>query len=162
MSTKICNQCKLSKDINRFSKRSSSVDGYRHTCKDCMNLKHNKRMEDPIKLNQKRYTSNKSRKKNDYLIRKEVFDKFGHKCAICGEHRYEFLAIDHIHNDGYIDRRSGSKIIQRKVKQSNYDTNKYQLLCHNCNMSKAVYKYNPLDMEREIKAQYENICGDGI
>ena len=62
------------------------------------------------------------------------------KCANCGDKRYECLQIDHIDNDGNIERRKipGGEnfyywLIKQKIKK-----NKYQVLCANCNQIKRV------------------------
>lgn len=63
------------------------------------------------------------------------------KCACCGEIIDEFLAIDHINNDGMkqrlITKGSGSKTYVWLYK-NNYPPG-FQVLCHNCNMAKGFY-----------------------
>jgi hypothetical protein len=63
------------------------------------------------------------------------------KCNVCGETNYEFLAIDHINNDGYKHRRDELKKYSNNI--INYCIiNKfpegYQILCHNCNQIKRI------------------------
>src|SRR6266487_243530 len=38
-------------------------------------------------------------------VREEVLQAYGHACVCCGETRGEFLAIDHVNNDGAVHRR---------------------------------------------------------
>lgn len=64
------------------------------------------------------------------------------KCACCGEPHIEFLAIDHVNNDGNIHRRKIKTNIFDWIIKNNFP-NGFQVLCHNCNLSKAFYGYCP-------------------
>ena len=83
-------------------------------------------------------------------IRKEVLELYGHKCTCCNEHRHEFLAIDHINDDGNIERKkmfnnnhgSSSYSFYLKLKREPKRSD-LQILCHNCNSSFAHYGYSP-------------------
>lgn len=69
---------------------------------------------------------------------------YGGKCACCGERRHEFLCFDHVNNDGKKDReqnRNGATLYRRLIKEGFPD--RFQLLCHNCNYAKQVYKVCP-------------------
>lgn len=90
------------------------------------------------------------RRKNQRL-RAEVLAAYGGKCQCpgCPITQPEFLQIDHVHNDGSIHRRSltGTKSqgvnIYRWLKKNNFPKDRFQLLCANCNYSKARYGYCP-------------------
>lgn len=74
------------------------------------------------------------------LLKKDiVYNHYNRKCACCGELEEKFLSIDHINNDGYLNRKHGggssSNLIQRIIRQGFPDT--YQILCMNCNCGKA-------------------------
>lgn len=61
-------------------------------------------------------------------------------CKNCGNHYYEFLAVDHMNNDGYAHRSSGelkkySNNICTYLVANNFPDG-YQILCHNCNQLK--------------------------
>lgn len=77
-------------------------------------------------------------------IRKETLLKYGHKCICCGEKRYEFLAIDHVNNDGNEHRKVAGigTAFCLWLKQNNFP-NCVQVLCHNCNLAKQFYKRCP-------------------
>ena len=65
------------------------------------------------------------------------------KCACCGEMTYEFLALDHINNDGAKHRRNlGMKTrggnINGWIIKNNFPDG-FQVLCHNCNCAKGFY-----------------------
>jgi hypothetical protein len=75
-------------------------------------------------------------------IRLAAINHYGGKCACCGETNLEFLAIDHINNDGAEHRRQVGKMIYRWLRANNYPGG-FQVLCHNCNMAKGFYGYCP-------------------
>ena len=83
-------------------------------------------------------------------LRKEVVTAYGGQCACCGEQRIEFLAIDHVHNNGAADRKENGRggTIHLRLKRMGYPKDDYQLLCHNCNMAKAFYGTCPHVTER--------------
>jgi len=38
MKIKICNKCKLEKNVSSFGKHKSAKDGFRHVCKECRKI----------------------------------------------------------------------------------------------------------------------------
>lgn len=77
----------------------------------------------------------------------------GYKCQCCGETERSFLVLDHVNDDGAKNRRaeinskgnwtkvgphSGAKLY-RWLRNNNYPPY-FQVLCSNCNLSKARYK----------------------
>lgn len=74
------------------------------------------------------------------VIREEIITLLGGKCIICG---YSGIAIqiDHVNNDGYLERGKGKCSLQyyidilREIKAGSKD---YQLLCANHNMEKEL------------------------
>jgi len=81
--------------------------------------------------------------------RKLILKHYGNKCICCSEKRIEFLAIDHINNDGSILKRK-YKIgdFYNWIIKNNFPKN-LQILCHNCNMSKGFYGYCPHEKKQE-------------
>jgi hypothetical protein len=73
-------------------------------------------------------------------LRSIVIQHYGAKCACCGESIPEFLAIDHVNNDGSSHRKKVGVGIQfyKWIIANNYPGT-LQLLCHNCNLAKAFY-----------------------
>jgi len=65
---------------------------------------------------------------------------YGGKCVCCGETEPTFLAIDHINGNGNAHRRelrkAGSTFNTWLIKNDFPDA--FQILCHNCNMSKRL------------------------
>lgn len=74
--------------------------------------------------------------------RELVFNHYGWVCKCCGETIKQFMSIDHINNDGYLDKnpngkkKSGKELYLLVVKQNYPD--KYQTLCMNCNWGKKI------------------------
>ncbi len=70
-----------------------------------------------------------------------VLQKYGGKCACCGESEVRFLALDHVANDGAEHRREmgviygGTLIVSWALRNGCPDT--LQVLCHNCNIGRA-------------------------
>jgi len=70
--------------------------------------------------------------------RRLCLEHYGNKCACCGEFHNEFLAIDHIDNNGYQHRKEMRTNIFDWLIKNNFPGG-FQVLCHNCNMAKAFY-----------------------
>ena len=71
-------------------------------------------------------------------------------CACCGEHRREFLAIDHIGGGGNKHRKEVKKAtIYSWLKREGYPDG-FRVLCHNCNMAIGFYKTCPHDLEKVV------------
>lgn len=89
------------------------------------------RNSERVKESSKRY----SRK-----LRDTVISGYGGSCACCGESRYEFLALDHVHENGAEERRrmNGNRAVYVKAIRDGFP-DCYRLLCHNCNA--AIYMY---------------------
>lgn len=69
------------------------------------------------------------------------------KCNRCEEAHYEFLAVDHINNNGYEHRKSGAlkkygNNICKFLIKNNFPEG-YQILCHNCNQIKRTECHPP-------------------
>jgi hypothetical protein len=72
-------------------------------------------------------------------LRSEMLEAYGGKCQCCGETEKLFLELDHIDNDGKVDRETGDgggvKLLGR-LKKKGWPKDKYQILCSNCNQGK--------------------------
>ena len=64
------------------------------------------------------------------------------KCACCKEKGVKFLSIDHINNDGNIQRKKqghgGGDHTYRWIVKNNFPKG-FQVLCYNCNQAKGIY-----------------------
>lgn len=84
-------------------------------------------------LNRKNYQKEYRTKR-----RKIVMNHYGGaKCNCCGETTYEFLQIDHIQNDGNVQRKidpTQNSLVDYLIKH-NFPSG-FQILCANCNFVK--------------------------
>lgn len=75
-------------------------------------------------------------------LKTKVLEAYGTVCACCHEHRYEFLTVDHINEDGAEHRRllgavkDNLKMYRELLKNPRTDI---QILCWNCNCAKSAY-----------------------
>ena len=81
--------------------------------------------------------------------RNKVLDAYGNRCACCGETKREFLAIDHVNNDGSGERKKVKNKMVQYIIQQGYPKDKYRVLCHNCNSSIGFYGYCPHKVPQE-------------
>ena len=65
--------------------------------------------------------------------RNTILDTYGPICSCCGESNRKFLTIDHVNNDGYLERKkhSGLSLYPRIIREGFPDT--IRILCWNCN-----------------------------
>jgi hypothetical protein len=75
-----------------------------------------------------------------WLLKIEVFKHYGNKCEICGETLPELLTIDHI-NGGGTKHREKVGNIYKFLRNNNYPSVGYRILCANCNCSQKANKY---------------------
>jgi hypothetical protein len=156
----ICRDCKQEKQISDLCPDNRCFLGVKSLCKACAA----KRMQ---KSRQKPHSKHKENKrKSDQRLRTRILNAYGNQCMVCGEKHREFLALDHINNDGaahkkLLGTRDGYKIY-RDVENQGYPKDKYQLLCHNCNVVKQTHKYNPILKEIKLREETEGFMGEGI
>lgn len=114
---RVCPSCRLPRELSQFYKEKSRPRTISY-CKECL-----------LKF------ANTRRRR----IRSEVLQRYGGKCACCGESQAGFLAIDHVNNDGAQHRRE-TKYGNLPVwlRQNGYPSG-FQILCHNCNLAKGFY-----------------------
>ena len=149
MSTKICSRCKKIKEFSEFGKSRFIKCGRNSWCKQCFKEYQFQNKEHISNQSKNRYYGNlierrRSNKERSNNIRKRCLEKYGNKCACCGEDYVEFLAVDHTNNDGSKERRTGLKGTKLfKFLCDNPISERYRILCHNCNMSFGLYGYCP-------------------
>ena len=82
------------------------------------------------------------RKRHEYsaAVRNTVLEHYGKVCSCCGERNTKFLTIDHMNNDGYVQRRLDKSKRAGSygwIIKSGFPTD-LQVLCFNCNSGKAL------------------------
>lgn len=160
---KKCKKCGESKALEEFGVERRNLDGLKGSClkcdykykKDYISRKYFRSKKGRERYNKMRLAiSYRWREKNRWKWleikrnwgtkrRFDVLCFYGGvppKCKKCGEERIWCLVIDHINNDGYQHRKSmgnkGGHDIYNWIVKNNYPTNKFQVLCHNCNWLK--------------------------
>lgn len=120
--TVVCSLCGEIKPITRYPIRTDHIRLIRRKeCMDCINKRVRKKWRE---------------------LRAEIFNHYGWECRCCGETIKEFLSLDHIENDGYLDKnpngdKKSGKELYLLVKKQGFPS-KYQTLCMNCNWGKKV------------------------
>ncbi len=114
MKSKICSMCAEEKNTTEFYKNRVSPDGLFGYCKPCTN-------QQQILFAYKR--------------RKKIIEHYGGKCECCGEDHYEFMAIEHIFENGTEDIKKSGGYGKMLAKIAKHKSPEYRVLCHNCNMS---------------------------
>jgi len=80
----------------------------------------------------------KQNQQNYYRRTKEkLFSQYGASCKCCGEKEPAFLTVDHVNNDGALERKlfpTTQAMCISIIKQGFPD--RYQILCYNCNNGK--------------------------
>lgn len=79
-------------------------------------------------------------RKNEYMnLRDRIIAAYGACCKCCGERNVKFLQIDHVNNDGYLQRKEvGGGVRFYRWVISNGFPDSLQLLCANCNWGKRT------------------------
>lgn len=147
---KRCAKCDTVKPFSEYHKSSRSQTGARSECKACQkaymqvyvkaNSEHRNNLARKWRgLNHEYYKS--LNRKYTRELREEVVNALGGQCTCCGESNFAFLAIDHIQNDGKDHRAKvgTSSGVYRDVRRQGYPKDKFQILCHNCNVAKQIY-----------------------
>lgn len=118
--------------------------------------KHHEKVNERSRLRmKKRYWENPVLKRSAaqvwrIKIRKEGIEKYGGKCACCGEVRYEFLTFDHIVPCGKRGReQQGGKYLPAWLKAGGYPTG-FQILCWNCNTAKQFHGLCPHNSKDKV------------
>lgn len=73
-------------------------------------------------------------------LRAEMLAAYGSVCNCCGEATTQFLQLDHVENDGHLDRKEHktSNKLFAFLRGLGWPKGRYQLLCANCNFGKLM------------------------
>lgn len=146
---RLCSRCK----INPATVVGTNKIRY-HYCKSCKReYANNWGKDNPEKIIQSGKLSREknkdklreSRKKQRWSLKIDILTHYSRgkpHCKCCGETHPEFLAVDHINNNGAEAKRNGEPKggvgFYTYLRKNNYPEG-FQILCHNCNMAKAFY-----------------------
>ena len=90
-----------------------------------------------VKKHRRAYHSTYHRERNR-VLRKQFFELYGGVCVCCGESDKRFLTLDHVNGNGKADRRKRCQSAILGDAIANLDTDKYQILCYNCNLGRSA------------------------
>lgn len=90
---------------------------------------------------EKDWRRNYTQNRISYYTRQKdkLFAFYGPFCNCCGETNRVFLTIDHVNNDGNLERKKYKTTSQlcKKIIDAGFP-NTYQILCYNCNNGKRL------------------------
>ena len=139
MKTKLCSRCKDVLPISDFGVDRSHKIGITHNCRKC------RREYSKIWYREHPESIARIKKKQNQKVRLDVVRIYGEKCTCCSESNPNFLSLDHVNNDGAYERNvvgMRNDTLYRKLRREGR-SDRYQLLCYNCNMAKAFYGICP-------------------
>jgi len=70
-------------------------------------------------------------------LKQLVFKTYGGECKFCQVNNINYLTIDHIDNSGSVHRKEIGQDIYTWLKLNGFPKDNFQILCFNCNYSKA-------------------------
>lgn len=150
--SKTCTGCRRELTLDGFSPSRKGLYGRDSRCKECRRLRYS---SDPEARSRNNEASRRYRARNRGAIlarlrekhrerRVSLLERYGGRCACCGEARTEFLAIDHVEGGGTRERNSTKPHeYYRRLLRSPVPLPGYRVLCHNCNTSLGLYGYCP-------------------
>jgi len=141
---KVCGYCLNAKPDAEFVTAKGKTSA---RCGECRNYHARWRFNHRRQLSEEKLAKQRERERNrTRQYREKILDAYGRKCACCGETTPEFLALDHVNNDGAEQRRltgrPGGVATYIFVIAQGFPPD-YRLLCHNCNVSHGMYGYCP-------------------
>lgn len=137
--SRVCTKCGRRRPIREYYVSRGIPFSW---CKDCEKARVSKWGKDN-KEKRVKYTKDSKAK-----LRAEILSNYGGVCTCCGEDIPEFLAVDHVFNDGAAHRKElGNKMLYHWLRKNGFPKDRFQLLCHNCNMAKSIYGECPHQKE---------------
>lgn len=157
MEERKCKTCEEVKPIEEFNQVCDRWNSRRHECKSCestrkknwynQNLDMVRRQQAEKRQQVKGHRDPETKRKNaEYQkryrdkLKAEVYAAYGNRCACCGEAEVRFLSIDHVDNDGFLNRKAGfdncTTALMGRIKREGFPPS-FQLLCMNCNHGKS-------------------------
>ncbi len=143
---KACLRCRATKPVADFKDEKGYIRGRCAPCREYM-----KNHQAGVR---KAWSPERAEAQREYrtairrALRAEVLAAYGGACKCCGERTPEFLAVDHVNNDGAEHRKmlrqkpDPSEIRSAEIyywlREKGYPEG-FQILCHNCNIAKGLY-----------------------
>lgn len=141
-----CKKVKPSVEFNTDSRRNLAGDKLSRHCQSCRDYAKVKAISYRTEYTPEKTAHVSDRKKAKNREHRDLlYEAYGGACRCCGETVREFLAIDHVNNDGHEHRKIigfGIHMLYLWAKKHNFPPS-LQILCHNCNNAKAFYGVCP-------------------
>jgi len=142
-----CHQFKLPEEFSPEKQGKFTNRGNRnYRCRMCKRIKHNDwkmRNPDKVKASLAQWKAK---------VKKQCLDHYGAECAWCGEKDLGLLTLDHVNNDGNLERKKLGICWMWHLVVKNGFPKSYQILCMGCNCYKAWHGRLPESKKRsEIK-----------
>lgn len=130
-----CSQVCINKKQWEYRERSKTTSGERYKAwyernKDTTRQQKTELMRKYRAENPEKYR--KQTRDAKALLRKRLFEMYGHTCAVCGFSDKRALTLDHINQNGSEERRLlGERGVYRRA-LAEYRPDEYRTLCMNC------------------------------
>lgn len=156
LAKKLCRRCGLNKSVGEFyesRKYQYPSERYESYCKMCVRERtrtyYYANRERLLLRERNRKAANRpaillQRTEQRKRLRLAAIEAYGGKCTCCSEATIAFLAIDHINGGGqkHMKEIGGPSNFMCWLRKNDYPPG-FQILCHNCNMAKGLYKSCP-------------------
>lgn len=145
-----CISCRLIRKLSAFNRRSGGRY-YKSICRLCDARQFSGWAAKNQPKNRSRANAYHQRMKEQRW--QEVLNALGQVCACCGEPETDFLTVDHIHRDGYLESRQRSgRALWSRIRNEGYPKNRYRILCFNCNMGRERRGDGVCPHQRKLRA----------
>jgi len=89
-------------------------------------------------------------------MKETVLNHYGHICnwPKCGVKDSDMLSIDHVYNDGAVDRKKiggSGNVFYNFLIQNNFPEGRYQILCHNHQWKKRMILLRSEELPTEVR-----------
>lgn len=167
---KVCNVCHKTRCGNQRKaqpKEARSAINRRHRMNNLANRKASekrwyvKRRADGFFDDPERKVNHRANHRSHrQSLKASVFRAYGGFCACCGEDDLRLLTLDHLRNDGAVERRQfgDSQRIYARLKNENYPHG-YQVLCFTCNAGRHIAGGTLCPHQLKVKELWSEFLG---
>lgn len=138
---KVCNKCKIEKNLDEFNNNKKKPDGKQLACRECTKKQHidwyHKNQGAQVERNKKVFKI----KNDNYIELKKTLS-----CVKCSENRYYLLDFHHL-DPNLKDFTIGSRV-NGGIKRLQDEINKCIVLCSNCHR-----EFHHLERAENIKIE---------
>ena len=157
---KFCTKCHVEKEPSAFYSDKTKPDKKRPECKSCFNARMKETRKGKaylIRFNPYQREWQRSYRKTERHkawrkkalekqsirareLKREIMLRYGGKCICCEIDDVRFLSLDHVNNDGYLERagkknRPSGYFMYKRIVTAGYPTT-LQVMCFNCNIGR--------------------------